>query len=387
MTDEIYRYILGHLSVLSDEQLGKLNFKAGLSFVDHNIDGENAKKIKKLLLSVQKQAPLSHYGILGQKWGVRRYQNKDGTLTSIGKQRLSEGASIFKKSSKFEMRMSNGETINAKPMPPPSMGKKLLNFLLEDIIDLNDDAGYRGDANYVLNNLQNRKIGELSLISKDSESVYLDWFKIEKNQRGKGYGVDIINSIIEKARNAGYSKIETDVSKEVRPFYEKMGFTYAQNLNAVNRIINNGLGIEHMERNLNELSHHGILGQKWGIRRFQNEDGSLTAAGKAHQEKIERKNAVDQKKADVKNRGTFTTKQLREKIEKIQLEKQLRELTNEELYPGRKAVYQALSNIGTKVATTAISGGLLYGISAAVSGKFDIKELGSSLYYGGPKKK
>ena len=28
-----------------------------------------------------------------------------------------------------------------------------------------------------------------------------------------------------------------------------------------------------------ELYHHGILGQKWGIRRFQNEDGSLTAEG------------------------------------------------------------------------------------------------------------
>ena len=28
------------------------------------------------------------------------------------------------------------------------------------------------------------------------------------------------------------------------------------------------------------LAHHGILGQKWGIRRFQNKDGSLTAAGK-----------------------------------------------------------------------------------------------------------
>ena len=28
------------------------------------------------------------------------------------------------------------------------------------------------------------------------------------------------------------------------------------------------------------LSHHGILGQKWGIRRYQNEDGSLTSAGK-----------------------------------------------------------------------------------------------------------
>lgn len=29
-----------------------------------------------------------------------------------------------------------------------------------------------------------------------------------------------------------------------------------------------------------EFYHHGIKGQKWGIRRFQNEDGSRTSAGK-----------------------------------------------------------------------------------------------------------
>lgn len=28
------------------------------------------------------------------------------------------------------------------------------------------------------------------------------------------------------------------------------------------------------------LVHHGILGQRWGVRRFQNPDGSLTKAGK-----------------------------------------------------------------------------------------------------------
>jgi hypothetical protein len=29
-----------------------------------------------------------------------------------------------------------------------------------------------------------------------------------------------------------------------------------------------------------ELYHHGILGMHWGIRRYQNKDGSLTSAGK-----------------------------------------------------------------------------------------------------------
>lgn len=35
----------------------------------------------------------------------------------------------------------------------------------------------------------------------------------------------------------------------------------------------------------NEIYHHGILGQKWGVRRYQNSDGSLTPAGKKKLEK------------------------------------------------------------------------------------------------------
>lgn len=43
---------------------------------------------------------LYHYGVKGQKWGVRRFQNEDGTLTAEGKKRYKD----FKKEIKFQNR-------------------------------------------------------------------------------------------------------------------------------------------------------------------------------------------------------------------------------------------------------------------------------------------
>ena len=49
-----------------------------------------------------RETELKHYGVLGMKWGVRRYQNADGTLTEAGKKRSFHENSSTKKPKKAD---------------------------------------------------------------------------------------------------------------------------------------------------------------------------------------------------------------------------------------------------------------------------------------------
>ena len=59
---------------------------------------------------------LKHYGVLGMKWGVRKYQNKDGSLTEKGKKkyRANESDSSVTKKVKADLSKMTGKEFRQK---------------------------------------------------------------------------------------------------------------------------------------------------------------------------------------------------------------------------------------------------------------------------------
>ena len=110
----------------------------------------------------------------------------------------------------------------------------------------------------------------------------------------------------------------------------------------------------------NELYHHGVKGMKWGVRRYQNKDGSLTPAGKKHQASQERKDQRKQVRSDIKA--------LRNKKSVVNYNHE-GVVTGARLHDGRKlgAKYTAkLLNTDLRNRTVAtIAGGVAAGVGAA----------------------
>lgn len=145
------------------------------------------------------------------------------------------------------------------------------------------------------------------------------------------------------------------------------------------------------------LIHHGVKGMKWGVRRYRNKDGSLTAEGKAHAQQQAERNADKARRADykqaAKNRRNLSDEELLARIGRLEKEKRLKELTEDNLSnnrvrsTGEKAVNDVLVGSGKKVATIMLAGGAMYVGNALLTGEIDPKKAAGYLFPNPNKKK
>ena len=308
---------------------------------------------------------LYHYGIKGQRWGIRRYQNPDGTLTEAGKARLKTYTSyeISKvnnrtnnKNNRLKDKYNNTddkakkEKYKEKIRNVSTNGKReveaLKNYTLEDIKKENIEVG----KNAVVYGLA--AVGAIVIpgvpdvlapvfIAKATPAGAKRNYRLKKETtlthrgiKGQKHGVrryQYLNGTYTELGNERYRPKKGNSSENAlfassviatagmlalsNPVIVTTALSAAKTTAAIGKVacaaalanpaiggallpavgvagslvlldtivskMKHGEDMEVKRLSQNELYHHGIKGQRWGVRRYQNIDGSLTALGRS----------------------------------------------------------------------------------------------------------
>ena len=172
---------------------------------------------------------LYHWGILGMKWGVRRFQNEDGSLTPEGRER-------YLRSSRDNDKKKDGFTSAGERLINKSIKKKYGN--VEKGILSNSDARKSYDE------LMNNKVLKNAIDTDNGASMSSAWGGRNKDQT-------YINAIYGQY----YKMLDAYFSgADYRNFYSDIGFTKSQWNSEIRKFIRLMDGEENAEIAYNEMN-------------------------------------------------------------------------------------------------------------------------------------
>lgn len=191
---------------------------------------------------------LEHSGIVGMKWGQRRYQNQDGTWTEVGKQRRRR--LTYGQKRKLKKRLKKARAVAAENRKKQQNKERILR------------EGTAKEAYAIRDQLTDAE--KQQLINR------LNWDATLKNASTAER-----DRKIKKLVNAA-----TTVATVSGAVYNT-----ANNINNLKRLIDGNelntnnqerkKSVSHSEGSDDYVQHYGVQGMHWGIRRYQNYDGTL----------------------------------------------------------------------------------------------------------------
>ena len=107
-----------------------------------------------------------------------------------------------------------------------------------------------------------------------------------------------------------------------------------------------------IDYNDNELYHHGIKGMKWGIRRTDAQLGHEPVDLHKTKKRVSSKKQRKIQKQQVQTAKAMTDKELRERVNRLNMEQQYARLSTEQMNAGKVNVDKVLAEVGTAVAVT-----------------------------------
>lgn len=226
---------------------------------------------------------VKHYGVKGQKWGVRK-----------------EEEIVLRKSLK-----GGGEVIVTKDKPVglgrifPSLNK--------------------GAASFTIRDKSNRKVGEASFYHDSPEQLHLEWLGVRKQHRGQGYATAAFEGAVNYAKANGVKRLVLEVpasSKDAQHIYTGFGFKPTGRDDDATKLFGFEMelvldDVQHARKALmdyilesldnvkendmsdavdsmlahhgidvdDEIKHYGKKGMKWGVRKDRPSGDSGTKTG------------------------------------------------------------------------------------------------------------
>lgn len=216
---------------------------------------------------------LAHYGVKGMRWGVRK---SDRTVFVSGSSKTQS-----KDSGYYRKKL------------PKDIQKALKQYMKEDVKIIVGDAP--GIDRQVQDFLKKRHYKNVEVYGPGKQVRYSANKKWKTNpidapefEPGSKEWLAKKDIAMEKAATEGLAVVLDEGAKATRKNVERL---IANNKDVkVYQINKTGKDewVKHSEADQDELYHHGVKGQKWGVRRYQNPDGTLTAAGKKHRSEPKR---------------------------------------------------------------------------------------------------